>query len=138
MALPGAAAAATASHTTDEYVLWHCVGSRSIRCLWTLHELGAHDRVRLRVLPFPPRVLRRDFLDVNPLGTVPCLELPSAIPGGARRIMTESVAIAVYLASALGGPCGGGLVVGPDEPAYPEYLNWLAHSDVWLRLGPGA
>ena len=42
------------------------------------------------MLPFPPRVLSRPYLDVNPLGTVPMLS------EGAMR-MTESAAICLHI-----------------------------------------
>ena len=61
--------------------LHHCVSARSFRPLWMLEELGLP--YRLRMWPFPPRVHARDFLAVNPLGTVPLF-----IDGEVR--MTES------------------------------------------------
>lgn len=39
----------------------------------------------LKMLPFPPRVLKREYLDINPLGTVPLF-----LDGKVR--MTESAA----------------------------------------------
>ena len=53
-------------------ILHHCISARSFRPLWMLEELGLP--YRLRVLPFPPRVHARPFLQENPLGTVPLLE----------------------------------------------------------------
>ena len=70
--------------------LHHCVSARSFRPLWTLEEIGlSYD---LKMLPFPPRVLSRPYLEINPLGTVPMLS------DGAMR-MTESAAICHYLAA---------------------------------------
>jgi glutathione S-transferase len=44
----------------------------SLRALWTLEELGLdYD---LEVLPFPPRMFQREYLEVNALGTVPFFE----------------------------------------------------------------
>lgn len=41
--------------------LYHCVGARSFRPLWALEELGLpYD---LKVLPFPPRVVKREYLE---------------------------------------------------------------------------
>jgi glutathione S-transferase len=51
--------------------LYHCAGTRSFRALWALEEMGL--AYRLHLLPFPPRLLRPDFLALNPLGTVPLL-----------------------------------------------------------------
>ena len=48
--------------------LFHCVSARSFRPLWTLEALGLP--YELKVLPLPPRVLPRDYLDINLLGMV--------------------------------------------------------------------
>ena len=69
--------------------LWHCKDARSLRALWVLEEMGLdYD---LELLPFPPRAHRKDYFDVNPLGTVPFLR------DGATGL-TESAAICQYLA----------------------------------------
>ncbi len=103
-------------------VLHHCVSARSLRPLWMLEELGLP--YELRLLPFPPRVHARPYLDLNPLGTVPLLE------DGATR-MTESAAMCQYLA-ARHSPSG--LDVPTDDPAYGAYLNWLHMSDATLTF----
>lgn len=103
-------------------VLHHCVSARSLRPLWMLEELGLP--YELRMLPFPPRVHARPYLDLNPLGTVPLLE------DGPTR-MTESAAMCQYLA-ARHSP--GGLDVRADETAYGAYLNWLHMSDATLTF----
>lgn len=59
-------------------VLHHCVSARSLRPLWMLEEPDLP--YELRMLPFPPRVHARHYLDLNPPGTVPLLE------DGATRI----------------------------------------------------
>jgi glutathione S-transferase len=93
--------------------LWHCVDARSFRALWALEEVG--QPYRLEILPFPPRFLAREYLALNPLGTVPLM-----IDGDVR--MTESAAICQYLAERYSGPP---LSVRPDEPGYGAYLNAL-------------
>ncbi|MGM9427608.1 glutathione S-transferase family protein [Hydrogenophaga sp. MI9] len=103
-------------------VLHHCVSARSLRPLWMLEELGLP--YELRMLPFPPRVHARPYLDLNPLGTVPLLE------DGATR-MTESAAMCQYLA-ARHSP--GRLDVQTGEPAFGAYLNWLHMSDATLTF----
>jgi glutathione S-transferase len=103
-------------------VLHHCVSARSLRPLWMLEELGLP--YELRLLPFPPRVHARPYLDLNPLGTVPLLE------DGATR-MTESAAMCQYLA-ARHSP--GRLDVHAGEPAFGAYLNWLHMSDATLTF----
>jgi len=98
-------------------VLYHCTRARSMRALWTLYELGIdHELVTMK---FPPRVHHKDYLQINPLGTIPCL-----VDGD--TVLTESAAICQYLAERH-GPTP--LAVRPDEPAYGAYLNWLHRSD---------
>ena len=97
--------------------LFHSVSARSFRALWMFEELGLP--YRLTMLPFPPRVLRRSFLELNPLGTVPLL-----LDGDQR--LTESSAICQYLCSlAPDTP----LAVQPGDAEYAAYLNWLFMSD---------
>lgn len=73
--------------------LFHCVSARSFRPLWTMEALGLP--YELKMLPFPPRVLKREYLDINPLGTVPLF-----VDGKVR--MTESAAICQYLCATHG------------------------------------
>lgn len=102
--------------------LYHCTRARSMRPLWTLLEMGLdHELV---TLPFPPRVLSKDYLAINPLGTVPCL-----VDGDV--LMTESAGICQYLVDRY-GPTP--LAVGVDEPDYGAYLNWLHRSDATLTF----
>ena len=51
--------------------LYHCSAARSFRPLWMLEELGL--AYELKMLPFPPRVFAKDYLAINPLGTIPYL-----------------------------------------------------------------
>jgi glutathione S-transferase len=102
--------------------LHHCFNARSFRPLWALEALGLD--YELKMLPFPPRVLARDYLKINPLGTIPAL-----FDGDMR--MTESAAICQYLADRHGR---GALGVTPDEPAYGEYLNWLHFGEATLTF----
>ena len=102
--------------------LWHCVGARSFRPLWALEELGlGYD---LTVMPFPPRVHRPEYLELNPLGTIPLM-----VDGGTR--MTESAAICHYLATRHGP---SGLAVAADEAEYGAYLNWLHFGEATLTF----
>jgi glutathione S-transferase len=102
--------------------LYHCTSARSFRPLWALEELKLpYD---LRMLPFPPRLFAKDYLALNPLGTIPLL-----IDGDTR--MTESAATVQYLA-ARHGPTP--LAVGIDEPDYGAYLNWLHFGEATLTF----
>ena len=102
--------------------LYHCVSARSFRPLWMMEELGLPYEVI--VLPFPPRVWARSYLDVNPLGTVPLM-----IDGDTR--MTESAAICQYLC-ACSAPTP--LQVEPGEKGYGAYLNFLHFGEATLTF----
>ena len=116
------ASAISPAPPSTPYALWHCVSARSLRALWMLHEL--QQPCTLHMLPFPPRVHQRDFLALNPLGTVPLL-----LHGATR--MTESAAICAYLAAQ---HPEAQLQVLPHEPRFGAYLNWLHMSDATLTF----
>ena len=102
--------------------LHHCVSARSFRPLWLLEELGLP--YALRMWPFPPRALAREFLNDNPLGTIPLL-----VEGSTR--MTESAAMCQYLAARYSQ---GVLDVPVTDPAYGHYLNWLHMGEATLTF----
>jgi glutathione S-transferase len=102
--------------------LYHCAAARSFRPLWTLEELGLpYD---LKMLPFPPRVLAKDYLGINPLGTIPLM-----LDGDTR--MTESAAICQYLVTRYGP---SRLAIAPDEAGYGAFLNWLHFGEATLTF----
>ena len=96
--------------------------SRAVRPIWTAEEMGLD--YELIMMPFPPRVFMKEYLDINILGTIPFM-----IDGEVE--MTESVAISQYLVEKY-GPTD--LQVKSDEQDYPQYLNWLFHSDATLTF----
>jgi glutathione S-transferase len=102
--------------------LYHCVAARSFRPLWALEELGLP--YRLHMLPFPPRVHGRQYLAVNPLGTVPAF-----FDGDTS--MTESAAICQYLASRHGPTT---LAVDAAEADFGAYLNYLHFGEATLTF----
>lgn len=97
--------------------LYHSTGTRSVRALWTLEELGLD--FELVTMPFPPRFLHEGYRDLNPIGTVPYFT-----DGDVE--MTESSGISHYLAQKYGP---SDLLVQPDEPDYGAFLNWMYRSD---------
>ncbi|NIB38159.1 glutathione S-transferase family protein [Pseudomaricurvus alkylphenolicus] len=102
--------------------VWHCYKARSMRALWALEEMGIEYEVVS--MPFPPRFLQKDFLEVNDLGTIPYM-----IDGETH--MTESSGIPLYLVERYGKQEFG---LKPDHPEYGDYLNWLFHSDATLTF----
>lgn len=102
--------------------LYHCSDARSFRPLWTLEELGLpYD---LKMLPFPPRFRAKDYMALNPFGTIPLL-----LDGDVR--MTELAAICHYLVTCY-GPTP--LAVTPDERGYGAFLNALHFGEATLTF----
>jgi glutathione S-transferase len=102
--------------------LWHCPDARSFRALWTLEEMGLP--YTLHLLPFPPRVRAPEYLEINPLGTIPALR-------DGPTFMTESAAIVQYLTTRYGR---SDLAITPDDPAYGAWLNWLHFGEATLTF----
>ncbi len=100
-------------------ILHHCEGARSFRCLWAAEEAGF--ALDLKMWPFPPRWLAKEFKDVNPLGTIPAWE-------EAGHFLTESAAICQRIAA------GTPLEIRAEERDYLPYLNWLHRSDATLTF----
>ena len=93
--------------------LYHCSDARSFRPLWALEE--AEVDYQLHILPFPPRVRDKSYLEINPLGTIP------AFFDGETR-MTESAAIVEYIAARY---APGRLSLLMDEDEFGQILNYL-------------
>ena len=102
--------------------LYHCADARSFRPLWTLEELGLD--YELTVMPFPPRYRAKEFMAINPLGTIPALVDDDTF-------MTESAAIVEYLVTRYGP---SPLAVTVDDPAYGAWLNWLHFGEATLTF----
>ena len=100
--------------------LYHLPTSRSLRVLWTLEEIGA--TVEVKSLGVRPRPRESDYFAINPAGTLPAL-----IDGD--RAIYELLAICEYLAVRHGSD----LVVAPDEPERPEFLQWLLYGEATLQ-----
>lgn len=93
--------------------LHHCPGTRSMRSLWLLYELGLD--FDLRVYPFDKSLREEAYRRLNPTGRVPSLEIDGAV-------LIESGAIAEYLCER----CPGlGLGRDPGDVERIGWLNWL-------------
>src|SRR6266446_4073312 len=100
--------------------LYHVPTSRSLRVLWTLEEIGA--TVEVKSLGVRPRLQEPEYLAINPAGTLPAL-----IDGD--RAIYESLAICEYLAARHGSD----MIVAPDEPERPEFVQWLLYGEATLQ-----
>ena len=111
--------------------LFHSPNARSFRALWMIKELNLSNYT-LVCMKFPPRAFHKDFLKVNPLGTIPYF-----VDGDVR--MTESSGICHYLATKYGHKDEHSgrrmsLCVAPDEADFGAYTNWMFHSDATLTF----
>ena len=99
--------------------VYYAPNARSLRVLWALEEMGApYDVSRVQ---FPPRQRMPEYLDINPLGTIPAM-----VDG--EVTLTESMAICEYLAE----KHGGDLAVAPGAPGRADYLQWCYFGEASL------
>ena len=103
----------------------HAPGTRAIRVLWTLEEIGAPYEVTIE--PYPPRIRNPDYLTVNATGTI-----PAYVDGD--EVLTESLAICQVLAEAHGR---ADLQVAQGEPERSQYLQWLWFGEATLSIPAG-
>nr|WP_070959281.1 glutathione S-transferase family protein [Hyphomonas sp. Mor2] len=94
--------------------LFHSPGTRSIRTLWLLEEMGLE--YELISIDYDPAYFASDaFRKINPMGKIPAL-----IDDG--NLVIESTAIAEYLLRRYGP---SDLVVPPDDPEFGTYIQWF-------------
>jgi glutathione S-transferase len=101
------------------FELWHMPQSRSSAVLWLLEELG----VRYAIRTFNPTdpTDRTALAALNPAGKVPTL-IDHGPDGTWRSVVTETTAVALYLADAVPE---AGLAPRPGTPERGPYLSWL-------------
>ncbi len=101
--------------------LYHCPGSRSVRIVWLLEELGLpYD---LESMPLgDPKMRTPEYLSVHPAGRVPAL-----VDGDVT--LFESGAIVEYLLARYGN---GRMVPPVASEASAEYLQWLHYAEGML------
>jgi len=105
--------------------LYHCTGSRSMRSLWLLNEMGID--FELKELPFSMEGLRTPaYLSISPLGRVPCL-----VDGDVS--VFESGAIAQYLGEHYDPEGKLHRPVGHAERT--EWLIWLHYAETMAVHG---
>ena len=92
--------------------------SRASRSLWLLEELGL--TYQLNRMDFSPKDLKSDEHRArHPLGRIPVLEDDDIS-------IYESGAIAEYI---LERHKNGGLKPVPEDPRFPEYLQWFHYCE---------
>lgn len=95
--------------------IFHAPGARSLRVIWLCEELGIPYEVSRERLGRPSE----DFARVSPTRA-----LPSIVDGDV--VMSESVAIMMYLLAKHGQT---ELAPAPGSPAYPDYLQYLHYGE---------
>tara|TARA_B100001996_G_scaffold364266_1_gene333146 strand:- start:2560 stop:3177 length:618 start_codon:yes stop_codon:yes gene_type:complete len=91
--------------------IFHAPGSRSVRIIWLLEELG---------LDYELEVLKRGEVNEAFVKASPFSKLPTIIDG--EVVMSESVAIVQYILQKYGE---GRLEPDHESIQYAEYLQWL-------------
>lgn len=94
--------------------LFHSPGTRSVRPLWLMEEMGmTYD---LKTIGYDSAYFTSErFRQINPMGKVPALY-------DGETLIAESTAILQYLLHRFGT---SELAVTPDDPEYATYLQWL-------------
>ena len=105
--------------------VYHVTGTRSVRTLWLLKELGLDHRVV--AMPFDPAVMHGpDYLRVNPLGKVPAID-------DDNFVLTESGAITQYIMARYGnGRLEPVPKPEPGTPQHGQFLQWLYFPEATL------
>ncbi|MEM0987570.1 MAG: glutathione S-transferase family protein [Pseudomonadota bacterium] len=98
--------------------VYHCPGTRSVRILWLLEELGLeYDIVSMPL--GDPKMREPAYLKIHPAGRVPALE-------DGEVTLFESGAIVQYL---LARHAGGRLQPDVGSAEFPVYLQWLHYAE---------
>ena len=108
---------------TPDITLYHSPFARSVRPRWVMEEMGI------------PYTMERPSFDrgnvggeaykaINPLQKIPAMK-------DGDMVMLESLAMMQYLTSRY-GPTD--LVVSPDEPDFPRYLEWLHFGEATMVM----
>jgi glutathione S-transferase len=93
----------------------HLGVSQSDRIVWLCEELEIPYDLKLYARDPVTRMAPPDYKALSPFGTAPVITDGDLVLG-------ESAAIIEYICARHGG---GRLIVGPDDPAYPDYLFWF-------------
>lgn len=99
--------------------LFFCPNSRAVRSAWLLFELGLDFEIHRFEKLGDPAMRSPEYLAISPNGRIPVLE-------DGETIVTESTAIAQYIAARYGN---GSLVPEVSSPNFGSYLQWLHYAE---------
>jgi len=102
-------------------ILHHVPGSRSMRVLWLIEELGLDCTLRSWSLT-DGRLRSAEFRAISPAGRIPALEIDG-------RAIFESGAILQYLAER-----EGRLAPKPGAPERADFLEWLHFAETQANI----
>ncbi|MFT3811348.1 MAG: glutathione S-transferase family protein [Micropepsaceae bacterium] len=105
--------------------VFHAPGSRSLRVLWTLHEIGLDAEIV--TLGYPPRLKEPEYVKLNPSGLAPAL-------ADGDLFLTESMAICDHLARLRPE---AGLTPGPGDDS-DGYQTWTWFGEATLMFSVAA
>jgi glutathione S-transferase len=92
----------------------HLRQSQSDRIIWLCEELGVSYELKSYTRE-PSMAAPPDFKSLSPFGTAPVIT-------DGPLVLGESAAIVEYICVR---HAGGRLIIGPDDPAYADYLFWF-------------
>lgn len=101
--------------------LHHIPGSRSVRVLWLLEELGLEYEIREWSLT-DGSLRSQDYLAMSPAGRIPALEIDG-------RSIFESAAIVQYLTER-----EGRLAPLPGDPERANFWEWLSFAETQANM----
>jgi glutathione S-transferase len=96
-----------------DLTLYHCPKTRGFHALWMLEEIGEPYEVKL--VNIRDEIQSEAYEGINPMRKVPALDVD-------HKLITESTAIAAWLADAYPGV---GLAPAISDPERGDYLRWL-------------
>lgn len=105
--------------------VFHAPGSRSLRVLWTLAELGLDAEVV--TLGYPPRLKEPEYVKLNPAALAPAL-------ADGDQLLTESMAICAHLAAKRPDAA---LTPGPGDDI-DGYNTWMWFGEATLMFSIAA
>ncbi|BBO07384.1 MULTISPECIES: glutathione S-transferase family protein [Bradyrhizobium] len=105
----------------------HLGKSQSERIVWLCEELGLHYELKRYARDPVTMLAPPEYKALHPRGAAPVVT-------DGDLVLAESGAIVDYIVAKYGN---GRLVLGPNDPAFPQFLYWLHFANGTLQPGMG-
>ncbi|MET3334224.1 MULTISPECIES: glutathione S-transferase family protein [Bradyrhizobium] len=105
----------------------HLGKSQSERIVWLCEELGLHYELKRYARDPVTMLAPPEYKALHPSGAAPVVT-------DGDLVLAESGAIVDYIVAKYGN---GRLVLGPNDPAFPQFLYWLHFANGTLQPGMG-